>query len=164
MKSERFEAVLTAGHKEDAVEVPFDPATHWSRASESLRPGRRGVRVDAEIGGHRFEGAVVSRSRRHWLPVPAAVCKAAAIAVGDEVTVRLAPHGPAAPGTSTPRAAIANGSACVVTAGRHKGRAGRVEDLHASATGHLTITVVEADGTRFKTLAKNVEAAARRRS
>lgn len=160
MKSERFTAVLMGGHKEAAVEVPFDPATHWGCASESLRPGRRGVRVDAAIDGHAFEGAIVARARRHWLPIPAALCKAAAIAVGDTVAVRLAPQEPAA----SSRSALANGCVCVVTAGRHKGRAGRVEDLHASATGHLTITVVEADGTRFKTLAKNVEAAARRRT
>ncbi len=52
---------------------------------------------------------------------------------------------------------VANGDYCVVTAGTHAGKAGIVEDLKASKTGHLTITVRPADGVRFKTLARNVE-------
>lgn len=51
---------------------------------------------------------------------------------------------------------IANGERCEVIAGTHKGRAGTVEDLNTSKTGAVTITVREADGKRFKTLAKNV--------
>jgi len=31
-----------------------------------------------------------------------------------------------------------------------------VRDLNVSKTGHLTITVVQANGERFKTLARNV--------
>ncbi|MFL6592166.1 MAG: KOW motif-containing protein [Luteimonas sp.] len=49
-----------------------------------------------------------------------------------------------------------NGDHCLVTAGSHKGKTGRVDDLHASRTGAITITVVQSDGTRFKTLAKHV--------
>ena len=56
-------------------------------------------------------------------------------------------------------AAVQNGMACRVVAGTHKGKAGTVEDRKASKTGHITITVREADGTRFKTLARNVEPA-----
>ena len=51
---------------------------------------------------------------------------------------------------------IANGDACEVIAGTHKGRSGTVEDLNTSKSGTLTITVREADGTRFKTLARSV--------
>lgn len=54
---------------------------------------------------------------------------------------------------------LANGTRCVVTAGTHKGKSGTVEDLHTSATGAVTITVRQADGDRFKTLAKNVRPA-----
>ena len=46
---------------------------------------------------------------------------------------------------------------CKVVAGTHAGKSGRVKDINASKTGHITITVVQADGVRFKTLAKNVE-------
>lgn len=54
---------------------------------------------------------------------------------------------------------IGNGDPCVVVDGRHKGRAGTVEDLNTSKTGTVTITVREADGTRFKTLLKSVRTA-----
>ncbi len=51
---------------------------------------------------------------------------------------------------------IKNGDRCTVVAGTHKGRSGVVQDLNTSKTGHLTITVREDSGERFKTLAKNV--------
>lgn len=46
---------------------------------------------------------------------------------------------------------------CSVIKGTHKGKSGFVKDLHTSKTGHITITVLQKDGIRFKTLAKNVE-------
>ena len=50
-----------------------------------------------------------------------------------------------------------NGDSCVVTAGTHKGKAGTLEDRHVSKGGNVTITVRQADGSRFKTLERNVE-------
>jgi ribosomal protein S4E len=52
---------------------------------------------------------------------------------------------------------VANGDGCRVIAGTHKGKSGTVEDLKLSKSGHATITVRQADGERFKTLARNVE-------
>ncbi len=52
---------------------------------------------------------------------------------------------------------IKDGDLCKVTAGTHKGKSGMATDLNISKTGHLTITVVQENGVRFKTLAKNVE-------
>lgn len=52
--------------------------------------------------------------------------------------------------------AVRNGDRCTVVAGTHRGKSGTVEDLKASRTGALTLTVRQADGERFKTLAKNV--------
>lgn len=52
---------------------------------------------------------------------------------------------------------IKNGDLCKVTAGTHQGKSGTATDLNISKTGHLTITVVQENGVRFKTLAKNVE-------
>jgi ribosomal protein S4E len=49
-----------------------------------------------------------------------------------------------------------NGDRCEVVAGSHKGKAGTVEDWKLSKTGQATITVRQADGVRFKTLARNV--------
>jgi ribosomal protein S4E len=54
-------------------------------------------------------------------------------------------------------AELKDGDRCTVIAGTHKGKSGIARDLNVSKTGHLTITVVQANGDRFKTLAKNVE-------
>ena len=43
-----------------------------------------------------------------------------------------------------------------VVGGTHAGKAGVVRDINTSKTGHVTITVVQANGERFKTLARNV--------
>lgn len=51
---------------------------------------------------------------------------------------------------------IKDGDDCMVTAGTHKGKSGTVRDIHKSKTGQITITVVQQDGIRFKTLARNV--------
>jgi len=51
---------------------------------------------------------------------------------------------------------LKDGDLCNVIAGTHKGKSGVVRDLNISKTGHLTITVVQENGVRFKTLAKNV--------
>lgn len=55
--------------------------------------------------------------------------------------------------------AIANGDTCEVIAGTHKGRTGTVEDLNTSKGGNVTITVREASGNRFKTLARSARKA-----
>jgi ribosomal protein S4E len=59
-------------------------------------------------------------------------------------------------GWSNPSANVLNGDRCVVINGTHKGKSGIVRDRNTSATGHVTITVEQSDGTRFKTLARNV--------
>lgn len=52
---------------------------------------------------------------------------------------------------------LTDGAHCKVINGRHKGKSGVVGDIHTSKAGHVTITVTQADGVRFKTLAKSVE-------
>ncbi|MES2132578.1 MAG: RNA-binding protein [Bacteroidota bacterium] len=49
-----------------------------------------------------------------------------------------------------------DGNFCKVIAGTHKGKSGFVQDINTSKTGHMTITVLQKDGVRFKTLGKNV--------
>jgi ribosomal protein S4E len=49
-----------------------------------------------------------------------------------------------------------DGAQCTVVGGTHAGKSGIVRDIKTSKTGHVTITVLQADGGRFKTLAKNV--------
>lgn len=58
----------------------------------------------------------------------------------------------------TPKPAqLKDGDRCVVIAGTHKGKRGIARDLNISKTGHLTITVEQANGERFKTLGRNVQ-------
>lgn len=49
-----------------------------------------------------------------------------------------------------------DGDRCEVIAGTHMGKSGIARDLNISKTGHLTITIVQKDGERFKTLGRNV--------
>jgi ribosomal protein S4E len=59
---------------------------------------------------------------------------------------------------SSPSTEVSDGDHCVVVGGTHAGRSGIVQDRKTSKTGHVTITVREAGGERFKTLARNVVA------
>jgi ribosomal protein S4E len=51
---------------------------------------------------------------------------------------------------------LKEGDYCIVIDGTHKGKSGTVKDLNVSKTGQLTITVVQDNGDRVKTLARNV--------
>lgn len=58
-----------------------------------------------------------------------------------------------------PPKGLKDGARCKVVAGTHAGKSGVVRDINTSKSGHVTITVVQANGVRFKTLARNVEIA-----
>jgi ribosomal protein S4E len=49
-----------------------------------------------------------------------------------------------------------DGAQCKVVGGTHAGKSGTVRDIKTGKTGHVSITVVQSTGERFKTLAKNV--------
>ncbi|HVO74365.1 MAG TPA: KOW motif-containing protein [Ignavibacteriaceae bacterium] len=49
-----------------------------------------------------------------------------------------------------------DGDYCKVVGGTHAGKSGIIRDIKTSKTGHITITVVQKNGERFKTLARNV--------
>ena len=51
---------------------------------------------------------------------------------------------------------LKDGAHCEVVSGTHAGKSGTIRDINTSKTGHVTITVVQKNGARFKTLAKNV--------
>ena len=51
---------------------------------------------------------------------------------------------------------LKDGDKCNVVAGTHAGKVGTVRDINTSKTGHITITVEQESGVRFKTLGKNV--------
>lgn len=52
---------------------------------------------------------------------------------------------------------LKDGDFCKVIAGTHKGKSGFVQDINTSKTGQITITVLQKNGVRFKTLGKSVE-------
>jgi ribosomal protein S4E len=56
---------------------------------------------------------------------------------------------------ASPPNKLQDGARCKVVAGTHEGKLGTVADINTSKTGHVTITVIQPDGERFKTLAKN---------
>lgn len=51
---------------------------------------------------------------------------------------------------------LKDGDECKVVGGTHIGKSGKVSDINTSKTGHITITVEQKNGVRFKTLGKNV--------
>jgi hypothetical protein len=53
------------------------------------------------------------------------------------------------------QAKVQDGASCKVV-GVHAGKSGVVRDIKTGKTGFVSITVVQANGARFKTLAKNV--------
>ena len=57
------------------------------------------------------------------------------------------------------QAKLKDGAKCKVIAGTHEGKSGIVRDIKTSKTGHITITVVQSNGVKFKTLGKNVSVA-----
>lgn len=63
---------------------------------------------------------------------------------------------PASRSKSKTPSAPKDGAHCTVVGGVHAGKSGTVRDVNVSKTGHVTITVVQRNGVRFKTLAKNV--------
>ena len=51
---------------------------------------------------------------------------------------------------------LKDGDQCKVVGGTHVGKSGIVRDVKTSKTGHITITVEQENGLKFKTLGKNV--------
>ena len=51
---------------------------------------------------------------------------------------------------------LKDGDHCKVVGGTHVGKSGTISDINTSKTGHITITVEQKNGVRFKTLGKNV--------
>ena len=89
MDTELIEGAVVSGHKEDALEVPFDPKARWGIEPAQVRPGRRGFPVRAELGKHVFATYVVARSGRFWLLLPPVVEEKAGIRPGSRVSVSL---------------------------------------------------------------------------
>jgi ribosomal protein S4E len=59
---------------------------------------------------------------------------------------------------------LKDGDRCTVVHGTHAGKSGIATDFKTSKTGHVTITVLQKGGDRFKTLARNVVATPMRKT
>ena len=92
MRTESFQAELRSGHKEHAVQVPFDPGVRWALTAQRLWPRRRGYPVHATLDGVAFDSAIVTRSLRFWLLIPAEIAGSGAVSVGQRCSITVAPR------------------------------------------------------------------------
>lgn len=86
-----FKAELLSGHKDHAVEVPFDPAGTWGIDPKPLWRGRKGHQVKGKLNGHAFESFVVPRARKFWMLIDNELKRKAKVSEGDVVTVSVEP-------------------------------------------------------------------------
>ncbi|HYW71300.1 MAG TPA: DUF1905 domain-containing protein [Pyrinomonadaceae bacterium] len=86
-----FTGELLSGHKQDAVEVPFDPGVAWKIESRPLWRGRRGFRVKARIKGRTFDTSIVPRQKKFYLLIEPELVKAAGLAPGDSIRATVEP-------------------------------------------------------------------------
>ena len=52
---------------------------------------------------------------------------------------------------------LQDGAKCIVIRGTHAGKSGVIQDINTSKGGNITITVVQENGRKFKTLARSVK-------
>ena len=89
MSSKTFNGIILAGHKDDAIEVPFDPTQALGVKLATIKPGRRGFPVRVMIRSVGFDGHIVARSKKFWLLLPMAMERQIGASEGDEVSVTL---------------------------------------------------------------------------
>lgn len=92
MSSKTFSGIILAGHKDDAIEVPFDPTQALGVKLAAIKPGRRGFPVRAMIDSVGFDSHVVTRSKKFWLVLPMVIERQIGASEGDEVSVTLSPR------------------------------------------------------------------------
>ena len=92
MKKKRFKAEVQSGHKDDAIEVPFDPAEAWDLPARPIWRGRRGHVVSGTLNGFAFaESFIVPRQRKFYLILDRELERAAGVSVGDSVNIAIEP-------------------------------------------------------------------------
>ena len=92
MRKKKFKAELLSGHKEHAVEVPFDPAQEWGLLPKPLWRGRRGHLVNAAVNGFSFESSIVPRQKKFYLLIDAEAKAAAGVREGSVISVSVKPY------------------------------------------------------------------------
>jgi hypothetical protein len=91
MKKKTFTSEVLSGHKQDALEVPFDPAQEWKLEPRPLWRGRRGFKVTASIKGFTFDSSIVPRQRQFFLLIDPEVVESAALVVGRRIRATVEP-------------------------------------------------------------------------
>ena len=89
VKKKRFKAAVLTGHKESAVEVPFNPTQEWKTEPQPLWRGRRGHPAEVVIKDVSFESAIVPRQKKYYLLVDRESQRSAQVSDGDMVTVTV---------------------------------------------------------------------------
>ena len=89
MTKKNFKAEVLSGHKENAIEVPFDPAKEWGVEPKPLWRGRRGHSVNATVNGFSFASSIVPRQKKFYLLIDAEAKKTARVEPGALVQVTL---------------------------------------------------------------------------
>jgi hypothetical protein len=87
----QFKAEVLSVHKDNAVEVPFDPSEVWGVAPKPLWRGRRGHEVHGRLNGFHFESCIVPRQKRFFMIIDEDIRKQAKLSVGDIVTASVKP-------------------------------------------------------------------------
>lgn len=88
----KFKGEVLSGHKEDAVEVPFDPEKEWGIPPKPLWRGRRGYFVNATVNGSSFESSIVPRQRSFYLLIDSEAAKSAGVSEGVVVQIDVEPY------------------------------------------------------------------------
>ncbi len=88
----KFKGEPLSGHKEFAIEVPFDPSLPWDVGPHPLWRGRRGHPAIATIKDIPFESAIVPRQKKFYLLVDATTRSVAELRPGNVVQVAIAPY------------------------------------------------------------------------
>jgi hypothetical protein len=87
MSAQRFRAVVAAGSGDSAViAMPFDPDEAWGAKANHPVGGR--------LNGCRIRARLVPAGNEWVLPLPTKRLHDLGLAIGDDVTVELAPEGP----------------------------------------------------------------------
>jgi hypothetical protein len=86
-----FTSELLAGHKQNALEVPFDPAVEWKLEARPLWRGRRGFKVKARIKRLAFDSSIVPRQRKFFLLIDPEVVESTGLVVGSRIRATVEP-------------------------------------------------------------------------
>lgn len=92
MTRQKFKGEVLPGHKELAVEVPFDPRAKWNIQPRPLWRGRRGHPVEATLNGVSFESSIVLRQKRFYLLIDVEAAESALVKPGAVVHVMVEPR------------------------------------------------------------------------